>query len=462
MSSLLERWRRDPVLWVTQVLGCPPPWPRQEEILLSVRDNTETNVVTGHGVGKSRAAAMIMLWWLFTRRDAQVLLTTPTDKQLQIIGSEIRSLYYRAPRPLGGELSPKSVELQLGPRHFLKGMVARDSQSFQGWHSPFILAVVDEAAGCAPWVDEAILGCAVGEHSRILRLANPLCGPAHPFYRTCHLPDAPGRHKTIHISSLESPNVVAGKEVIPGLMTREGVERWARYGEESSTYRSRVLGRFPTGSPDSLITLDHVAEARSRFVSDVPNPDAGEVRLGVDVGRQGPDPTIVCVRRGNRIEWPTNGVLHKVDGVGVARRVAELAQDFGALSVAIDGGGLGAGPIDALREFQRRGEAPRALDVIEVQFGARALEHERFLNRRAELWWRLRDWLREEGVADVDDDLVEELTAPSFIYQGPRIQVEAKDAVRRRLGRSTDRADALALAVSGHLGGGGELWIDHW
>jgi hypothetical protein len=66
------------------------------------------------------------------------------------------------------------------------------------------------------------------------------------------------------------------------------------------------------------------------------------------------------------------------------------------------------------------------------------------------LWSDLRDWLQNGGLLPRhDEELAEELTAPDFLFDTKgRILLEKKDALRTRLGRSPDRADALALTFA--------------
>ena len=80
----------------------------------------------------------------------------------------------------------------------------------------------------------------------------------------------------------------------------------------------------------------------------------------------------------------------------------------------------------------------------------RAQDPTRFINLRAELWWEVgRDLSKDMAwdLAAVDDGVISQLVAPKYsVARGGRIQVEAKDDVRRRIGRSPDDADALLLA----------------
>ena len=88
--------------------------------------------------------------------------------------------------------------------------------------------------------------------------------------------------------------------------------------------------------------------------------------------------------------------------------------------------------------------------VEEVYFGGAPRDLARFKNRRAEMYWTLRERLEEGAISLADnDELMADLAAIRYFFtaQG-KIQLETKDEVRRRLGRSPDRADAVALALA--------------
>lgn len=352
---------------------------------------------------------------------------------------------------------PSASHLEVEPKWFITGIVAKEQNAMQGFHAPRVAAIGDEAAGLAPWVQDALAGCCVGPEDRMLWIGNPTAGYDHWFIKQCSRGSAEGR-RVIHVSSLETPNYVQRRNVVPGLFTREAEESAARrWGRESQIYAARVLGILPTGATTSLIGYHHLQAARDRALA-LPagwRPmDSEPVRLGCDVARFGEDNTDVYAVQGP-LAWHLETVS-KWDGVAIAKRLAYHVKATGARSVAIDGGGLGAGPIDALRDLQRRGEAPE-VEVFEVNFGSaptRELESE-VADRRTELYWRLRDWLWTRAAVDLPEEVCEELLAPSYTYTGkPQvIRLEPKSDLKRRLQRSPDKADALALAVSGHIGG---------
>ena len=112
----------------------------------------------------------------------------------------------------------------------------------------------------------------------------------------------------------------------------------------------------------------------------------------------------------------------------------------GCTHVAGDVGGPGGGVVDRLRELGREVEA--------VHFGGAADDPQRFRNWRAAAFWTLREAMEggEVSLAD-DDDLRADLSALRYVFtQDGRIQIESKNDCRKRLGRSPDRGDAVALA----------------
>lgn len=76
----------------------------------------------------------------------------------------------------------------------------------------------------------------------------------------------------------------------------------------------------------------------------------------------------------------------------------------------------------------------------------------RFHNKRAEAWWKFREALDPDqpggSVIDLppNADLRADLTAPVYKVEREGIWVEPKDAIRKRLGRSPGKADAVVMA----------------
>jgi hypothetical protein len=72
------------------------------------------------------------------------------------------------------------------------------------------------------------------------------------------------------------------------------------------------------------------------------------------------------------------------------------------------------------------------------------------VNKRAETWWKFREALDPaygNGLAlPPDPQLRADLTSPTWKLTPRGIQIESKDEIRKRLGRSPDRGDAVVLA----------------
>jgi hypothetical protein len=66
---------------------------------------------------------------------------------------------------------------------------------------------------------------------------------------------------------------------------------------------------------------------------------------------------------------------------------------------------------------------------------------------RDQLWWACREWLRTDpgAMLPADEQLLEELHAPTYEVKNGKIKVMDKPTMREVLKRSPDRADALCL-----------------
>ena len=97
--------------------------------------------------------------------------------------------------------------------------------------------------------------------------------------------------------------------------------------------------------------------------------------------------------------------------------------------------------IDRLRQL---GYAP-----TEINFGAAAMDTERYANIRAEMYFKCRDWLEAGGVLTQNTELKTELSTVEYKFSASgRILLEPKDKVKERMGKSPDLADALALTFA--------------
>ena len=165
--------------------------------------------------------------------------------------------------------------------------------------------------------------------------------------------------------------------------------------------------------------------------------------IGLDVARFGDDSTVFCFRRGRYCK--RFDCFKGLDNVEVANRATFYIREYKPAKIFIDAGGVGGGVVDILndRGFKKI--------VQPVMFGSKAFAFERYHNRRAEMWDEMRAWLAQEQEVSIPDDekLCAELCAVAKKYDSQgRLQLEEKEELKKRLGRSPDKGDALALTFA--------------
>lgn len=216
--------------------------------------------------------------------------------------------------------------------------------------------------------------------------------------------------------------------------------------------RSQMLyGDFSAGRTDheyQVIPSDWVEEAMQRWEEREFVPERIQI-AGCDPSRGGQDETTVCYRERNYFHalrvWPGHEMK---DGNAVASKIIEEV-GMARCPIHVDVIGIGAAVVDALEMFLPRRVVPvNASSKTEAKDWAGVLT---FSNKRAELWWNMRDQLNPANGQDValprDSKLKAELCSPQYKLMPSGIQVESKQDIKKRLGRSTDRADAVILAA---------------
>lgn len=214
------------------------------------------------------------------------------------------------------------------------------------------------------------------------------------------------------------------------------VERLRQELSENA-WRQEMMCDFSASSDDVLISLSLVSEAMRKTYQ--PHEyNRAPVVLGVDVARFGDDSSVIFRRQGLVGFQPV--ILRGLDNMSLADVVAAAIVEHRPDAVFIDSG-QGQGVIDRLRQLGHK--------IMEVPFGGRALRHDRFVNRRSEMWYSVREWLEAGGALPPDECLKAELSAPTYCYDSAgKIKLEPKDKIKERLLRSPDVADALALTLA--------------
>lgn len=202
-----------------------------------------------------------------------------------------------------------------------------------------------------------------------------------------------------------------------------------------NAYKQEFLCDFAAASDDVFIPLQIVQEAVNRDMDNTMYQHAPIV-LGVDVARFGDDRSVITVRQGLMLLEQVS--YRGLDLMALSGKVAAKAQEVEADAVFVDGVGVGAGVVDRLRQL--------GLDVIDAQAGAKAIDPSKYVNRRAEMWQAMRDWLKAGGSIPDDPDLVADLIGLTYSFApGGQVKLESKDDLKKRGLPSPDTADSLAL-----------------
>lgn len=140
-----------------------------------------------------------------------------------------------------------------------------------------------------------------------------------------------------------------------------------------------------------------------------------------------------------------------------------VALEHDTRRIAADEIGIGRGVVDSLEEA---GYCNVGVNVAE-----RSSDSERWHNLRAELWCNLRERLDPEKdpiALPRDDELLSELASVKYkVDARGAMQIESKDEMRKRLGHSPDRADAVVLAFAnteheGYVAGAGKMYVSDY
>lgn len=197
---------------------------------------------------------------------------------------------------------------------------------------------------------------------------------------------------------------------------------------------------FQATGDNLLITGDMVASALYWSKSGKLDP-VGATVMGVDVAAMGDDSTAFVIRRGRVVLHCEK--LSKATNGEIANRLHVLRETYGVNHTFIDGtGGYGTGVHDLLAA---RGAA---VNVTMVHFAEKATEDHKYANKRAEMWVRIRDWMRNAASLPQGHDWGRDLCAPTYRFDGDRLRLEKKDEIKKRIGRSPDIGDALALTFA--------------
>ncbi len=420
--GILER-ETGPDVWQEQVLR------EFGEQLRSDKDEAvNIAVASGHGIGKSALVAWLNLWFISTRPHPQIVVTANTREQL--LKKTFRELAVWHKRAINKHwfqwTATKFYHVEHPETWFAAAVPwsAENPEAFAGTHAEHVLVVFDEASGIDDIIWEVTEGAMTTKGAAWLAFGNPTRNSGR--FRECF-----GRfqHRWItHRVDSRTAKMATNKAQIA---------QWIDdYGEDSDFVRVRIKGEFPRAGSTQFISSDLV----ERAMKNRPPEDINAVKiLAVDVARFGDDQTVFCQRSGATVQKLRK--FRELDTMQVAALVAETINDWQPDCTFVDGGGLGAGVVDRLRQLNYR--------VVDVLAGSAPDDKDKYANKRAEMWGRMRDWLKGDVGLPEDDGLKSALIGLEYGYTNKMaIQLEKKEDLKKRGQASPDEGDALAMTFA--------------
>lgn len=388
-------------------------------------------VCSGHGAAKTFMVSVLIHWFMSCRPHPQVVCTANTESQLTTrTWREVAKWHKKAHNGSWFDWTATSYYLKAHPETWKANAIPwseNNTEAFAGTHEESVLVVFDEASKISDKIWEVTDGIFTTKKNIWLVCGNGTRNVGR-FYDCFHkYKNKPWKSWNIDSRTCKAANA----EYLNQLIERYG-------GEESDQARVRVLGQFPKTATRQLISTEAVEEAQKFELE----PGAWEYMpkvMGVDIARFGENSSTICVRQGRKVY--DIEVLPKQDLMQTAHHVAEVMKRERPIQTFVDGSGIGAGVVDRLRQLN--------FSVVDVNGGNSSL-NPRYLNKRAEMWWTLKEYI-EAGTCELPKDgkLREELTSVEYDYTDKgRIRLDRKTDIMEKYGFSPDRADALAMTFA--------------
>jgi hypothetical protein len=395
-----------------------------------------------HGAGKTTFDALVVLWAGAVSDDCKIITTASVWRQLEdYLWPEIAKWYNRTDWLKFGT-TPKllNTKIEFGPSSFATAVSPGQPESIEGAHAVRVVYIFDEAKEIDASIFESAEGAfsTPGDHIQIV--SSTPGAASGTYYNICSC--KPGyEHWCRLFFSLH--DAIRAKRVSISWAR----EKRAAWGVTNPVYINRVWGLFAEDSVDMIIPLSWVNAAIRRWYSwQNSNTELPDLEcIGADTAGQGVDKTCFYSRFKNIIMPPYRE--GKSNPMKLAGKLKTMV--VGDAYINIDTSfGEGAGTACRLDELEVR--------CNHVNFGEKTDRKDEsgilgFVNVRTAMYWSLREQLNPNNHPTLclpdDPMLIGDLTAVKYTMRSDGVIIaESKDDIKKRLGRSTDDGDAVALA----------------
>ena len=309
-------------------------------------------------------------------------------------------------------------------------------RTLSGLHSDYIAYFIDESGDMSTTVlksaEQGLTNCKFG---KIITAGNPTSHQGLLYFAAEE--DADNWHVIRITGDPDDP------ERSSRVSKKHAQKMIDLYGREDPWVMAYILGRFPKSAINTLMSPDEVRDSIARGKASSLTAvlyEKSQKRLGIDVALYGDDKTVIFPRQGLRAFPPVCMRNTAADGEApsrIAARVMEAKNRWGSEMEFVDcTGGYGDGVINYLRDA---GATP-----TRVNYASKASDDDKYANKRTEMYFKMRDWVRSGGILPNDSELIKELSSPTYTLKNGKLALEPKERIKERIKRSPDKADALA------------------
>lgn len=420
-------WKEGMITWQQQVCLLAV------ERGISGRDKRFISISSGRGIGKSTFLSWLLLWGLFCFKGAQIPCTANTVQQLyDVLWKEVSIWHGRLPEWARNKYIIEKDYVRFedepgsGKNWFARAATAKkeNPEALSGVHSQtLVMPLVDEASGVADEVFDVGEGSMTNKNTIMVLISNYTKREGY-FHKS-----QVNKHKNFQVLSFNSEeSPIVEKDFLIRGMQKEG-------GREGDWYRVHVLGLPPKENEENdegwISLLDEIHYTGD---SAMVQPKV----LGIDPGGVGRNATAMAVRDPFKVKLL--GVWRHLKPTEILGKViaAQEAEKVSSDNSIVDSFGEGA------RLAQEAINAKRQLQTVLV--GDPSKENKRFTNLKAEMYWRMREWVNNGGLfigTDGDWEGLKEIYY-KFDRKG-RVEMMNKKEQRKRKIEGIDEVEAVML-----------------
>lgn len=435
------------------------------------------------------AAWFLLDWWTNSGETALIITSDTIASMNRRVWSDIKTLLLKANVPMHGILidSKRIIQhSQMDQKNAIAGVAAEsdDAQSkIQGIHTKRVRVLIDEADNkLSQSIWGAISNLGASGDMKVVALANP-SDRLGEFGRHCEPKsgwsslnpeiddewDSRMGWHVLRLDGLKSPNIVAGTDIYPFLLTNSGLANIREQrGENSPEWWSYVRAWYPpSGAVQAVFPTEIIDKSRKKitwYSTTTPIASCDPAFDGGDTC------SLVIGKMGRLMEAPTKTGIEVNKFISIKRKDTDkpISIDFGDQimailknenvepeNFAIDSTGNALGMSDYIQHAWKAkilpvnfGGAPTDMMITTEDTRKASTRFDRFVS---ELWYVAREWMKLGllAIPNPPRDLSIQLEGRLYelIPTSGKIRVETKIKMKERGLKSPDEADALMLLV---------------